>query len=126
MNFLSLIIICKLMGSGASINLEDTTRMMKETDPVKQKAASEKSFKSKDANHDGELNKKEIMTLADAFWKAIPKEMLSKMKLVGLKEGDTKDYMDEVLLTVWTRDLMVRNRQVSKRKKLCNPWYKHL
>ncbi len=85
------------MGSGGSINLEDITQMMKETDPVKQKAASEKIFKSMDANHDGELNKKEIMTLADSFWKANPKEMLSKMKSLGLKEGDTKDHMDEVL-----------------------------
>ena len=41
------------MGSGASINLEDVTQMMKETDPVKQKAASEKIFKSMDADNDG-------------------------------------------------------------------------
>ena len=37
------------------------------------------------------------MTLVDAFWKAIPKEMLNKMKSLDLKEGDTKDHMDEKL-----------------------------
>ena len=68
------------MGSGASISMEDFKHMVEETDPDKQKAASEKIFKTMDVNHDGAINKKEMMALVNAFWKEIPKEMLSMMK----------------------------------------------
>ena len=71
--------------------------MVEETDPDKQKAASEKIFKTMDVNHDGAINKKEMMALVNAFWKEIPKEMLSMMKKFGIKEGDAKDQMAEAI-----------------------------
>ena len=57
------------------ITIEDVKAIAAETDPAKQKEMSERIFKAMDEDHDGSLDKNEMMVLVEAIWKAIPSEI---------------------------------------------------
>ena len=85
------------MGAGHSISIEDVNAMAAETDPAKQKEMSQRIFDAMDVNHDKSLDKKEMMALVEAFWKAIPPQMKSMMKQFGMSESEGKKQMDEAI-----------------------------
>ena len=57
------------------ITIEDVNAIAAETDPFKQKEMSERIFKAMDEDHDGSLDKNEMMVLVEAIWKAVPSEI---------------------------------------------------
>ena len=83
------------MGAGNSITIEDIQAMSNEKDADKQKEMSKKIFDAMDSNHNGSLDKKEMMALVEAFWKAIPPQMKSMMKQFGMSEKEGKAQLDE-------------------------------
>ena len=83
------------MGAGNSVTIEDINAMSNEKDADKQKEMSKKIFDAMDSNHNGSLDKKEMMALVEAFWKAMPPQMKSMMKQFGMSEKEGKAEMDE-------------------------------
>ncbi len=81
---------------GAAITVEQVQAMCGEKDEHKQKEMSEKIFKAMDVNHNGSLDKKEMMALVEAYWKTIPGGMKSMMKKI-VSESAYKTQMDEQL-----------------------------
>ena len=85
------------MGSGHSITVEDIQHVCEEKDAHKQKEKSKKIFDAMDVNHNGSLDKMEMMALVEAYWKTIPDGMKSVMGRI-VKESDYKIKLDEDLI----------------------------
>ena len=83
------------MGADNSVTIEDINAMSNEKDAEKQKEMSKKIFDAMDSNHNGSLDKKEMMALVEAFWKALPPQMKSMMKQFGMSEKEGKAQLDE-------------------------------
>jgi Ca2+-binding EF-hand superfamily protein len=71
--------------------------MAVEADPAKQREMSQKIFDAMDADHDRSLDKKEMTSLVEAFWKAIPAEMKDMMKFFGTIESEGNEQMNDSL-----------------------------
>ncbi len=78
--------------------------MAAETDPVKQKEMSNKIFKAQDADLDEYLDKKEMIVLVQAFPKAIPSQMKSMMKQLGMSKSEEKQQLNDFLFNALDAD----------------------
>ena len=83
------------MGAEHSITIEDIKEMVNEKDEEKHTKKSKKIFDALDSNHNGSLDKKEMMALIEAFWKALPPQIESTMKQFGMSEKEGKAQLDE-------------------------------
>ncbi len=83
------------MGAEHSITIEDIKAMANEKDEEKHTKMSKKIFDALDSNHNGSLDKKEMMALIEAFWKALPPQIESTMKQLGMSEKEGKALLDK-------------------------------
>ena len=59
-----------------------------------------KIFDAMDSNHNGSLDKKELMALVEAFWMVLPPQFKSLAKEIGMSEKEGKAQLDEKFFKV--------------------------
>ena len=74
--------------------------MLEEKDKHKQKEMSEKIFKTMDASHNRSLDKKEMLSLVEAFFKSDSDEMKNIMKEMGANEKVVKNRWKKLFSTL--------------------------